>query len=69
MEMRYLWVYGFGNGNATAADEEYRLWFPHSTIQNKKLLIKTLNILCETGRIPSVHLTSEDTRRDVQYMK
>lgn len=54
-----VFVYGFCNGNARAAAEEYRRRFPHGRHPNKDVFIRVFNKLCETGKLPSANITSE----------
>jgi hypothetical protein len=51
--------YGFCNGNALAACEEYSLRFPSGTVPDSRVSASVYNKLCETGAIPSSHISSE----------
>ncbi|XP_056639421.1 uncharacterized protein PF3D7_1120600-like [Diorhabda sublineata] len=44
-----VFVYGFRNGNASAAIEEYRQRFPHQRYPDKNVFIRVFRKLCETG--------------------
>lgn len=58
-----VFVYGFCNGNATAAVEEYRRRFPRERAPDKNVFIRVFNKLCETGTLPSAKITSEKADR------
>lgn len=58
-----VFVYGFSNGNATAAVEEYRRRFPRQRMPDKNVFIRVFNKLCETGTLPSAKITSERATR------
>lgn len=58
-----VFVYGFCNGSATAAVEEYRRRFPHQRTPDKNVFIRIYNKLCETGMLPSANITSERATR------
>ncbi|CAH0561769.1 unnamed protein product [Brassicogethes aeneus] len=55
--------YGFCNGSATAAVEEYRRRFPRERAPDKNVFIRVFNKLCETGTLPSAKITSEKADR------
>jgi len=55
-------VYGFCNGNALAAVEEYRRRFPDRRIPSRRVFTRIHQTLCDTGCLPSVAVRSE---RDV----
>jgi hypothetical protein len=58
-----LYVYGFCNGNAIAAVEEYRRRFPMRRIPDSSVFSKMVNTLRESGRLPSVQVSSERARK------
>ena len=58
-----LYVYGFCDGSATAAVEEYRRQFPMRIIPDRRVFSKVFNTLRECGRLPSVHVSSERARK------
>lgn len=65
-----VFVYGFCNGNATAAVEEYRRRFQHRRIPGKNVFIRIFNRLCESGTLPSANITSERaTRQSLQEIE
>jgi len=51
--------YGFCNGNALAACREYSLLFPNRLVPDSRVFASVYNKLCETGRLPSSHISSE----------
>jgi hypothetical protein len=55
-------VYGFCDGNARAAVEEYRRPFPDRRIPSKGVFSRVHRTMRETGCLPSVSVQSE---RDV----
>ena len=57
-----MYVYGFCDGSATAAVEEYRRRFPMRRIQDRRVY-KMFNTLRERGTLPSVHVSSERVRK------
>jgi hypothetical protein len=58
-----LYVYGFCDGSATAAVEEYRRRFPTRRIPDRRVFSKVFNTLRESGTLPSVHTSSERGRQ------
>jgi len=54
-----VFVYGFCNGNALAACREYSLRFPNCTLPDSRVFASAYNKLCETGALPSSHISSE----------
>jgi hypothetical protein len=54
-----LYVYGFCNGSATAAIEEYRRRFPMRRILHHRVVSKVFNALYECGMLPSAHVSSK----------
>jgi len=52
-------VYGFCDGSATAAVEEYRRRFPMRRIPERRVFYKVLNTLRECGTLPSDRVLSE----------
>ena len=52
-------VYGFCNGNAHAAVEEYQRRFPDRRIPSRGVLTRINQTLCDTGCLPSVAVRSE----------
>jgi len=62
-----MYVYGFCDGSATAAVEEYRRRFPMDRILDHRVFHKVFNILRECSTLPSAHVLSE--RAHKQNMK
>ena len=56
-----LYVYGFCDGSAIAAVEEYRRWFPMARIPDRRVFSKVFKTLPECGTLPSAHVSSERT--------
>ena len=54
-----LYVYGFCDGRATTAVQEYRQRFPMRRILDRRVFSKVFNTLCECGTFPSAHVSSE----------
>ena len=54
-----LYVYGFCDGSATAAVEEYRRRFPMRRIPNRRVFSKVFTTLRECDTPPSAHVSSE----------
>ena len=52
-------VYGFCNGNAVAAVEEYRRRFPDRRIPSSRVFTRIHQTLRDTGWLPSVAVRSE----------
>ena len=55
--------YGFFDGSATAAVEEYRRRFPMRRIPDRRMFDKVFNTLRECGTLPSAHVSSERARK------
>lgn len=58
-----LFIYGFCNGNGTAAKTEYGRRFPDRRLPNRKTFIRVFNYLGEHGRFPTVTLNEHQERR------
>ena len=58
-----MYVYGFCDGSATAAVEEYRRRFPTRRIPDRRVFYKVFNTLRECGTLPSAHVSSERARK------
>ena len=58
-----MYVYGFCDGSATAAVEEYRRRFPVRRIPDRRVFYKVFNTLRECGTLPSAHVSSERARK------
>jgi len=58
-----MYVYGFRDGSATAAVEEYVRRFPMRRIPDLGVFYKVFNTLRECGTLPSAHVSSERTRK------
>ena len=52
-------VYGFCDGNARAAVQEYQRRFPDRKIPSRSVFTRIHQILRDTGSLPSVSLQSE----------
>ena len=52
-------VYGFCDGNARAAVEEYQRSFPDRRIPSRSVFTRIHQSLCDTGSLPSVSVQSE----------
>jgi len=52
-------VYGFCDGNARAAVEEYQRRFPDRRIPSRSVFMRIHQTLRDTGSLPSVSLQSE----------
>jgi hypothetical protein len=52
-------VYGFCDGNACAAVEEYQRHFPNQRIPSKGVFSRVRQTMHETGCLPSVSVQSE----------
>jgi hypothetical protein len=59
-----LYVYGFCDGSATAAVEEYHRRFPMRRILYR-VFSKVFNTLYGHGKLPSAHVLSEQARQHV----
>jgi len=53
------YVYGFCDGNALAAVEEYRRHFPDRRIPSRGVFTRIHQTLHDTGSLPSVNVSSE----------
>jgi len=58
-----MYVYGFCDGSATAAVEEYRRRFPMGRIPDRRVFYKVFNTLRECGTLPSARVSSERARK------
>ena len=58
-----MYVYGFCDGSATAAVEEYRRRFPMRRIPDRRVFYKVFNTLHECGTLPIDHVSSERARK------
>lgn len=58
-----VFIYGFCNGSATAAVEEYRQRYPHHRHPTRNVFIRVFSNLCENGNLPSANITSERATR------
>jgi len=58
-----MYVYGFCDGSATAAVEEYRRRFPIRRITDRRVFYKVFNTLRECGTLPNAHVSSERARK------
>jgi hypothetical protein len=58
-----LYVYAFCDGSATAAVEEYWQRFSMHKIRAHRVFYKVFNTLCERGKLPSAHVSSEWARQ------
>jgi hypothetical protein len=61
-----LYVYGFCDGSATAAVEEYRRRFPVRRIPDRRLFSNVCNTLRECCMLPSARVSSEWARQHVE---
>ena len=61
-----MYVYGFCDGSATAAVEEYRRRFPMPQIPNRRVFYKVFNTLRECSMLPSAHVSSEGVRKQIR---
>jgi len=52
-------VYGFCDGNARAAVEEYQRRFPDRRIPSRSVFTRAHQTLCDTSSLPSVGVQSE----------
>src|SRR5215470_8490081 len=60
-------VYGFCNGNTTAAVEEYRLRYPRRRIPDRRVFTRVHQHLREKGSFPSVNRHAErQVQRNVE---
>jgi len=58
-----MYVYGFCDGSATAAVEEYRRRFPMRRIPDRRVFYKVFNTLRECGTLPIAHFSFEWARK------
>ena len=58
-----MYVYGFCDGSATTAVEEYRRRFRMRRIPDRRMFYKVFNTLHECSTLPSVHVSSERARK------
>jgi len=58
-----MYVYGFCDGSAIAAVEEYRRWFPMRRIPDRRAFYKVFNTLRECGTLPGARVSSERARK------
>jgi len=58
-----MYVYGFSDGSANAAVEEYRRRFHMRRIPGRRVFYKVFNTLRECGTLPSAHVSSERARK------
>jgi hypothetical protein len=56
-----LYVYGFCDGSATAAVEEYCRRFPMHRIPDCRVFSKVFNTLYESGTLSSANVSSDQT--------
>jgi len=62
-----VYVYGYRNGGANAAVDEYRRRYPLRGTPNRAVFTNVFHALCECGTLPSVHVSSE--RRSIQKVE
>ena len=62
-----VYVYGYCNGNANAAVDEYRRRYPLRRTPNRAVFTSVFCALRECGTLPSVHVSSE--RRSIQTVE
>lgn len=62
-----VYVYGYCNGNANAAVDEYRRRYPLRRTPNRAVFTNVFCALRECGTLPSVHVSSE--RRSIQTVE
>jgi len=60
-------VYGFCNGNALAAVEEYQRRFPDRSIPSRPVFTRIHQTLRDTGFLPSVAVRSDKNCRHTQH--
>jgi hypothetical protein len=58
-----LYVYGFCDGSAAAAVEEYRRRLPMCRIPDRRVFSEVFNTLHERGTLPSAQVSSERGRQ------
>ena len=56
-----VYVYGYCNGNANAAVDEYRRRYLLRRTPNRAVFTNVFCVLRECGTLPSVHVSSERT--------
>jgi hypothetical protein len=61
-----LYVYGFCDGSATTAFEEYYGRFPMRRIPDLRVFSDVFNTLREGDKLPSAHVLSECARQHVE---
>jgi len=54
-----VYVYGYCNGSANAAVDEYRRRYPLRRTPNRAVFTNVFRALCECGTLPSIHVSSE----------
>ncbi|EFN78865.1 hypothetical protein EAI_03334, partial [Harpegnathos saltator] len=54
-----VYVYGYCDGSAPAAVEEYHRRFPIRRIPGRRVFSNVFNSLRENGTLPSAHITSK----------
>ena len=59
-----LYVYGFCDGSATVAFEEYRRRLLMSRIPDRRVFSKVFNTLRVCGTLPRAHVSSERERKE-----
>jgi hypothetical protein len=57
--LRYAFLYGFFDGNANAAVEEYRRRYPEKRIPSRDVFTRVHQTLRDNGCLPSVAMQSE----------
>ena len=62
-----VYVYGYCNGNANAAVDEYRRRYPLRRTPNRAAFTNVFCTLRECGTLPSIHVSSE--RRSIQTVE
>ena len=62
-----VYVYGYRNGGANAAVDEYRRTYPLRRTPNRAVFTNVFCALRECGTLPSVHVSSE--RRSIQTVE
>jgi len=62
-----VYVYGYSNGNANAAVDEYQRRYPLRRTPNQAVFTIVFCALRECGTLPSVHVSSE--RRSIQTVE
>ena len=62
-----VYMYGYCNGNANAAVDEYRRRYPLHRTPNRAVFTNVFCAIRECGTLPSVHVSSE--RRSIQTVE